>query len=112
MLVGAFVVPVARLMVTGLYQEQYAELVFKCDQAMREHYLAKARSAGDPNADNVNLQIQAEVALVDCHEYDLMRKHLLRLGLSENDLALIGLNAIERLATDVRQIVRIHEIRD
>jgi hypothetical protein len=40
-----------------------------------------------------------------------MRKKLISWGLTENDLAQIGLEAIEEKANDVRTFVKTHEIK-
>lgn len=103
--------PLLRWGVAAWYQEDYGALVFKCDQAMREHFIAKSRVVAAPSEDSTALLAAAEVALIDCHDYDLMRKDLQRLGLQEADLAAMGLRAIERRGEDIREIVRIHEIR-
>ena len=53
----------------------------------------------------------AEVALIDCQDYDLMRKRLLQWGLRENELALMGLQAIEEKSSSLQRVIEIHEIR-
>jgi hypothetical protein len=103
--------PAYRLALSALYQERYGTLVFKCDQAMREHFLAKARLEQVLDGERAALVLQSEIALLDCHDYDVLRKWLLRLGLTEIDLAAMGLAAIEERASDIRETVRIHEIR-
>ncbi len=91
--------------------DRYADLVFKCDNAMREHMLAKQRVSRDPNAETAAELKAAEVGLLDCQDYDLMRKRMIFWGLNENDLSLMGLQAIEAKGASVRDAVRIHEIR-
>lgn len=108
---GIFAQPVYRLVLSTLYQERYGMLVFKCDQAMREHFIAKARLEEVPDAERAALVLQSEVALLDCHDYDVFRKWLLQLGLTEIDLGAMGLAAIEARGSDIRETVRIHEIR-
>ncbi len=108
---GLFATPVLKLLVKENFQEDYSSLVFKCDQAMREHFLAKSRVALSPNELTSDLLAQAEVALIDCQDYDMMRKQLLGYGLTEDDLGGMGLAAIEKHGKDIREIVRIHEIR-
>jgi hypothetical protein len=103
--------PAYRLALSALYQERYGKLVFKCDQAMREHFIAKARLEQVQDAERAALVLQSEIALLDCHDYDVLRKWLLQLGLTEIDLAAMGLAAIEARASDIRETVRIHEIR-
>ncbi|MDH5231544.1 MAG: TIGR03982 family His-Xaa-Ser system protein [Gammaproteobacteria bacterium] len=93
------------------YETEYSNYVFKCDQVMREHFVAKQMVATSPNDDNVSLLVQAEIGLIDCQDYDLLRKKLLSYGLEESDLSEMGLKAIELKAKDIRKVVEIHEIR-
>ncbi len=95
----------------SVYAEQYKELMFQCDHVMREHFIAKQMVLASPTEQTVRNLEAAEVGLTACHEYDKMRKKMIRWGLSENALARIGLEAIENRATDVRTFVEIHEIR-
>ena len=110
-LLGLFGQTAFRQMVASAFQESYGTLVFKCDQAMREHFIAKARLAHEATDIAADILEEAEIALLDCHDYDVMRKKLLRLGLTEYDLSGMGLRAIEKRGTDIQMLVRIHEIR-
>ena len=94
-----------------LYRDRYKELVFQCDNVMRDHFIAKNQvfTAASPEAFS---QLRAaEVGLLTCHDYDVLRKKLIAMGLTENRLAQIGLEAIEERAKDVRTFVETHEIR-
>ena len=95
----------------AIYGKTYQELVFKCDNAMREHFIAKNRMLSEPSDDAVKTLNAAEIGLIECHDYDVMRKRLLSLGLTEHDLALMGLKAIEEKGSDVKTFVKIHEIK-
>lgn len=97
--------------VKAIYERQYDELMFKCDNVMREHLIAKNRMLNEPSDDSVKILKAAEIGLLECHEYDVMRKRLISLGLTENDLSLMGLKAIEEESTDVKTFVRIHELK-
>lgn len=106
--VERYLVPVVA---ESVYATKYKELMFHCDHVMREHFIAKQmvlHSATDQTIGNLEA---AEIGLTACHEYDKLRKEMIRWGLSENALARIGLQAIEERATDVRTFVEIHEIR-
>lgn len=94
-----------------IYREDYKELVFKCDSVMRDHFIAKSQVVISPSEQAIKNLHAAEVGLLACHDYDALRKKLISLGLSENDLARIGLEAIEERAKDVRSLVETHEIR-
>ena len=111
-LIGNFWHIPKKFLITSLYEKEYANLVFKCDNVMREHYISKARIASKPNNENLEKLISSELGLIDCHEYDKLRKKLMMLGLEENDLSRIGLKAIERNKTELLSIVEIHEIND
>ena len=100
-----------KFFVKTIYQTEYQKHMYRCDNAMRNQFISKARTAKDPNEINAKELQGAEVALIDCHDYDVLRKKLLTLGLNQLDLSSMGLKAIEREAYDLQKIVRIHEIR-
>lgn len=95
----------------AIYSEEYKVLVFQCDQVMRDHFIAKQMVLASTTDETIRNLEAAELGLMACHRYDRVRKRLIRWGLSENDLARIGLDAIEEHATDIRTFVEIHEIR-
>jgi hypothetical protein len=97
--------------VKAVYQKQYQELMFKCDNVMREHLIAKNRMLSEASDDSVKTLKAAEIGLLECHDYDVMRKHLISLGLTDNDLAVMGLKAIEEEATNVKTFVKAHELK-
>ena len=94
-----------------LWGSEYKALMFACDQAMREHYIAKQAVVLTPNESSVKNLEAAEVGLLDCHDYDKMRKRMLVWGVSEDRLAAIGLEALESKAYELRRFIEIHEIR-
>lgn len=94
-----------------IYGDRYKELVFRCDDVMRAHLIAKNRVVVSPNAANIQALHAAEVGLIDCQDYDILRKRLLSLGLTNIDLARLGLQAIEERGADVRAFVKVHEIK-
>lgn len=93
------------------YSNEYKDLVFGCDNAMREHLIAKNRVIYEKNERSVELLKSAELGLTSCHDYDLLRKKLGTYGVNEHELALIGLEAIEQKSNDVRDFVKTHEFR-
>ena len=95
----------------AVYAEQYKELMYKCDRVMREHFIAKQMVLASTSDQTIRNLEAAEVGLTSCHEYDKVRKEMIRWGISENTLARIGLEAIEERATEIRTFVEIHEIR-
>jgi hypothetical protein len=94
-----------------IYKADYKELVFKCDDAMRDHFIAKRQALDSPSEKSIRDLRAAEVGLLICHEYDVLRKKLIDFGVTENQLARLGLEAIEEKARDVRPFVQSHEIR-
>lgn len=108
---GVLATPLWRYGVREAAQSQFARLTYACDSAMREQLIAKQQLALRPNKDNVKSLRASEIALVDCQDYDLLRKRLIWLGLTDNDLSLMGLNAIEARKDTLPKVVGIHEIR-
>src|SRR5215469_526627 len=103
-----FVVPVVS---ERIYKDEYKELMFKCDNVMRDHFIAKSRVLTSPSDQAIKTLHAAEVGLSTCHDYDVLRKRLISLGVSENELSKLGLEAIEEKARDVQFFVENHEIR-
>ncbi len=95
----------------GLWREDYKSLMFKCDQVMRDHYIAKRAVVLEPNEKTIKNLDAAEIGLLDCHDYDKLRKKMLSWGVSETQLSAIGLEAMESKAYELRHFVEIHEIR-
>lgn len=96
---------------TQIYKEDYKTLVFQCDNVMQNHLIAKNKVNVDKSDESVKQLHAAEIGLLTCNDYDTMRKKLISWGLTENDLAQIGLEAIEEKASDVRTFVKTHEIK-
>ena len=94
-----------------VYKNEYKELMFKCDDAMRDHLIAKSAVVTSPSDDAIRNLHAAEVGLMTCHDYDDLRKKAIGVRPDENDLSKIGLEAIEENAKDVRSFVETHEIR-
>lgn len=103
-----YALPVVTLQI---YKADYKRMVFECDNVMREHFIAKAWVEKVPSESSARALRAAEVGLLTCHEYDVLRKGLIALGVSENQLSRVGLEAIEEKEKDVRSFVKTHEIR-
>lgn len=111
-LAGVLALPLYRSVLVGVYQSEYGKLTYLCDSAMRSHYLAKARTAAQPSSKTVSALERAELALIDCQDYDLLQKKLQLWGLRENELGFMRLKAIEADAEGLKDVVDAHEIRD
>ena len=96
---------------SGLWAEDYKDLMYECDNAMREHFIAKKAVEFSPSAGSVALLNAAELSLMSCHDYDKLRKRLISWGLDGNALSVIGLEAIEEKAYELQHFVQIHEFR-
>lgn len=103
--------PLWRGAVMAYYQEDYGLLVAQCDGAMRDHYQARQAAQISPSADAQSTVQSAELGLTICQDYDIYQKTLQQWGLRENELSLMRLRAIEARASDLQDIVEIHEIR-
>tara|TARA_B100000035_G_scaffold34091_1_gene25851 strand:- start:3315 stop:3695 length:381 start_codon:yes stop_codon:yes gene_type:complete len=95
----------------AFYGDEYKEMMFNCDHAMREHYIAKKNLEIKNTEINIKNLQATELGLLKCHEYDKKRKFLISKGLSENDLQILGLEALEEKQYELRDFVEIHEFR-
>ena len=95
----------------SLWREDYKALMFQCDQVMRDHYIAKRAIEHSPTAQTVRNLQAAELGLLDCHYYDRLRKRMISWGVTEEQLSVIGLEALEEKKYELRRFVEIHEIR-
>lgn len=111
LVIGMAGAPLWRTVLMEMNQEQFGELTFQCDTAMRGHLLAKQKLLGEPSNDNASNLRSAEIGLLDCQKYDLKRKQLIRWGLTDNELSEMALIVIEEKGQDLREVIRVHEIR-
>lgn len=96
---------------SNFYKEKYKELVFACDNVMRDHLIAKNRVITEKSEQSLKQLKAAELGLLTCDDYDRLRKKMIVLGVSEGKLSMYGLEAIEEKAEDVRTFVRTHEFK-
>lgn len=102
---------IAPMIAVAVYGDEYKEMMFQCDHVMREHFIAKQLVLAAPTEETIRNLEAAEIGLTTCHDYDKLRKKMIGWGVNENELASLGLEAIEKRATDVRKFVEMHEIR-
>jgi hypothetical protein len=91
-----------------LYKEDYKSLAFQCDMAMHDE--AAIRSYDDSFPGIEQLRASADVQLLVCHEYDKLRKKMLLLGVSDNQLALYALESIEIEMIPLDRLVDQHRM--
>lgn len=108
---GQFAPPLWKTLLVAAAETRYQEATYRCDRAMRDHLIAKQQVYRAPGEDTVADLNAAEVALLDCQDYDMLRKRLIQGGLDENDLSLMALRAIEAKDRNLQQVIEIHEIR-
>lgn len=92
----------------ALHAENYKRLVYECDHAMHEEAALRVPSVGGEKARL--LQISADVGLGVCHEYDKLRKRMLIWGVTEDQLALHGLEALEIERIPLSRMVEPHRM--
>lgn len=97
--------------VSNIYKKQYKELVFACDNVMRDHLIAKNKVVNEKTEQSIKQLEAAELGLLTCGDYDRLRKKMIDLGVSEGRLSMYGLEAIEEKSEDVRVFVRTHEFK-
>ena len=76
---------------------------------MRVHLIAKNSLDLEPSEKNVRILSGAELGLLACQDYDLLRKKLTRLGLDDNALSELTLSFVEDRASDLQLVVKTHE---
>lgn len=111
MLIAWIAMPVWRYSIMELNQQKYGLLVQQCDVAMRDHYQARRSIELREDTEGHAEVAAAELGLLICQDYDLYQKQLLYWGLRENELALMRLKTIEARASDLEEVIDIHEIR-
>lgn len=91
-----------------MYEDEYKRLTYECDNAMHDE--VSIRSNPISSEANDRLQKSAEVGLLVCHDYDKLRKKLLILGVSEDQLALYGLETLENQLIPTSRMVEPHRM--
>jgi len=110
-LVGQFVPTAWKWVMISVAQTSYQQATYRCDRSMREHLIAKQNVEAAPSEETVRTLEATEIGLIDCQDYDMLRKRLLLLGLDETALGYMALKAIEAKAVDLQNVIEIHEIR-
>lgn len=90
------------------YASEFRRLTTECDQAMHDEAVLREGTAGA--AKDKALTISADIGLAVCHDYDKLRKRMLILGVTEERLALLGLEALEIEQIPVERMVQPHRM--
>lgn len=88
--------------------DQFKQLAFECDMAMHEEAALRGLPGTDPQTER--LKLSADVGMMVCHDYDKLRKELLIQGMSEDQLAMLGLQVLEVEQITVQQMVDAHRM--
>jgi hypothetical protein len=108
LLIVVFMEYVRPFLTEAYFRDDYMRLAGDCDQAMHDEAALRPGTAGatrDPA-----LSLSADVALAVCHDYDMLRKWLLAAGVSEETLALRGVEAIENERIPLTRMVAPHRM--
>lgn len=103
--------PLYQRALQALYRDSFYRLTEGCDAAMRVHLVARNRLDLAPTAQTVAQLRSAELGLLACQDYDLMRKRLIRFGLDDNALSELTLDFAEARGRDLQLVVETHEFR-
>lgn len=95
----------------AIFKDEYQVLMFKCDNVMRDHLIAKNRVMYEKTDMSLKQLKVAEMSLISCHNYDKLRKKMKIWGVTDSELSYIGLEAIEKNTKDLMKYVEIHEIK-
>ena len=90
------------------YASEFRRLAAECDQAMHDEAALREGTAGAEK--DKALTISANVGLAVCHDYDKLRKRMLLLGVSEERLSLLSLEALEVERIPVERMVEPHRM--
>ena len=90
------------------FEDEFSKLALACDQAMHDEAVLRNSPAGV--SIDQNLEISGMVELAVCHQYDVLRKQMLISGVSEEQLALIGLEGLENEQIPVSRMVAPHRM--
>ena len=90
------------------YRDEYRRLAAQCDQAMHDE--AALRPGTIHTEKEPLLVLSGIVGLTICHDYDKLRKRMLILGVSEEKLALHGLEALESEQIPVSRMIEPHKL--
>ncbi|WP_157958439.1 TIGR03982 family His-Xaa-Ser system protein [Salinicola lusitanus] len=86
----------------------YKRLAYECDMAMHEE--VTIRQLEFEREQLPDMRLSADVGMLVCHEYDKLRKKMLSEGVSDNELAILGLEALENEQITVEQMVDSHRM--
>lgn len=87
------------------YTVDYKNLSSSCGSAMNEAWFSE-------QSNNEELMKSSQIELLSCHNYDLVRKKMLFLGVPESYLSYIGLKSLELDQDSVEKLVEHHRFTE
>ena len=87
------------------YKSEYMELTLKCAHAMDSNWYIE-------QLDMPEIQKSSEIQLLDCHDYDKLRKIMLSNGVNEHQLSYLGLIALEIHQRPAKEMSLHHKFRE
>jgi len=86
-------------------KDEYMKLTLDCAFAMDSNWYIEQQT-------DTNLIKSSEIQLLDCHDYDKLRKYMLSSGISEYSLSGLGLVALEINQKPAEQLAKQHKFRE
>jgi His-Xaa-Ser system protein (TIGR03982 family) len=86
-------------------KDVYMKLTLQCAFAMDSNWYIEQQK-------DKNLKKSSDIQLLDCHDYDKLRKYMLSSGISEYSLSGLGLIALEINQKPAEQLANQHKFRD
>jgi len=86
-------------------KSEYMKLTLKCAHAMDSNWYIEQQQ-------NDALKKSSELQLLDCHDYDKLRKQMLSNGISEYRLSALGLVALEIHQKPAEDLAKHHKFRE
>ena len=94
-----------------IWGDDFKDLMYECDHAMKQHYIAKRRVEVSPGEEAIRELDSTQLGLLVCHDYDKVSKKLEIWGLDKYDISDLGLEAIEEKNYEINKFVETHEFR-
>ena len=87
------------------YKSEFMELTLKCAHAMDSNWYIEQLELPE-------VQKSSEIQLLDCHDYDKLRKTMLSHGVNEYQLSHLGLVALEIHQKSAKEMSLHHKFRE
>ena len=87
------------------FKSEFMELTLKCAHAMDSNWYIEQLELPE-------VKKSSEIQLLDCHDYDKLRKIMLSQGVSEHELSYLGLVALEIHQKPAEEMSLHHKFRE